>query len=136
MAVEYKIRVQNELTTKVEGLNSLKKPTTPESQSIMRPSNNGSVTSSIGKTIAINMGKQALNYGVSKMGDLTGNYRAQTIISETLNIVSLGLMAISGPIGIAAAISSVALSSADYAIGQTKENRRVAILKARTGGAR
>lgn len=87
----------------------------------------------VGKAVAIQFGQQALNYSLSNYGDLTGNYIMQENIQSGLQLLSLGAMAMTGPIGLGVAVLSIGTQVASKVIQTQKQNREINFLRERVG---
>lgn len=85
------------------------------------------------KVIAINSAKQAINFGLSNYGNLTGDYLTQENLQAYMDVIGLGLSMSQGPIGIAAAAASITLKAVSHEIELAKKNQLVSILRERTG---
>lgn len=100
----------------------------------MQPAiNNEKSSSAVGKMVAIQFGKQALNYTFNSFGDLTGNYIMQETASEYLELISLGAMALSSPAGAVAATLSIGVKGLNKWVETNKKNQEVYFLRERTG---
>ena len=87
------------------------------------------------KTGAIMLGQKAGQFVINNYGSLTGDYKTQDKINNSLEIVSLGAMAITGgPVGLAAAVGSIAMKGLTYQIEMTKKKQQTDFLRARIGG--
>jgi hypothetical protein len=103
---EYKIPIQVEIIEK-SIMDTKPTQSSPETSAKKQSDSGGSnLKDSIGLVVATQIGKQAAQYGISKYGDLTGDIKGQTLISESIAMLSLGAMLLSGPVGIAAANDS------------------------------
>ncbi len=90
-------------------------------------------TSSIGKTVAIQMGTKALQYGISNYGNLTGDYIAQDSINSVVQLASMGAMVASGPVGAVAAALSVGIETVSYIASRAKQDYEARMYQARVG---
>jgi hypothetical protein len=87
----------------------------------------------LGKIIAIDAVKRASQFALSNYGNLTGDYQTQANIQGGLELVGLGVMALSGPVGFAAAIGGLTLKAASSQIDLYKKNQATEMLRYRTG---
>ena len=135
MATEIKIKIQNELKVLKDNDYQNSKTIDPTSQNTHQVSKSpGGVASGVAKTIAINIGKQALQYATSNYGNLTGDYVMQNNISSGIELASLGLMALTGGVvGIFAAGTSLAIKGINYAIDNKKSENQARMLAERVG---
>lgn len=112
---------------------------TQEGQEKLKEQNTGQVggdtkpTQSVGGVIAAQMGKKALQFATSNYGNLTGDYVMQEKISSVIELGGLVAMASQGPVGIAAAVGSVAIQGINYAIDIKKKNQQSAFIRERVG---
>ena len=131
--------------TKGEGAEGIQKSGQPTSETSFTPSpqpkspNDGKIsgikTGAI-NTALINLGKQAMSYGLSNYGDLTGDHIGQTRINEGLEVAGLIGMAASGWVGAAAALGSVAVKAVNRYVDIKKSEITSNALRIRTGGSR
>lgn len=83
--------------------------------------------------VAIQMGKQALNWGVSNYGALTGDYQTQKQITAGIGLAASALTIAKSPvIGLALLASSAAISAANTIVQVAKSNREAELLRQRT----
>ncbi len=92
-----------------------------------------SKTSSIGKAVIANAVNQASQYALSNYGNLTGDYITQANIQGGLEMLGLGIMALSGPVGAVAAVGSLLIKGINTQVDIVKKNQQVNLLKERTG---
>lgn len=83
--------------------------------------------------VVVNQAKNAITYGVSNYGNLTGDYVTQANINAIIEIGGLIGMAATGPAGAIAAVGSVALKVTDYYLDQSRKRREVDFLRQRVG---
>ncbi len=83
--------------------------------------------------VVVNQAKNAITYGVSNYGNLTGDYVTQANINAIIEIGGLIGMAATGSVGAIAATGSVALKVADYYLDQSRMRREVDFLRQRVG---
>jgi hypothetical protein len=84
----------------------------------------------------IGLGKQALSYGLSNYGDLTGDHIGQTRLNEGLEVAGLVGMALSSPVGAIAALGSVGIKAANRYIDVKKSEIASEALRQRVGLSR
>lgn len=133
--IEYRITAEMELLqTNTDKSPSPQSKSTP-AQTTKKLANEASneASGSVSKLVAIQMGKQALQYGMSNYGNLTGDYVGQANISAGLQVAGLVAMASQGPLGIAAAVTSLGIQAANYGIDMAKKRRETEFLRERTG---
>ena len=129
-AIEYKIKIDNEIV----GLEKVNVATDPQRQ--LAPDKAAEALkqqasmSGVGKTIAITLGKQALNYAVSNYGNLTGDYVTQQNIQAGIEIASTVALLASGPVGTVVAAGNIGVRLLNDFM--TQHNRDVEILRMRT----
>jgi len=129
---EYRIKIDNELIG-LERVGTEPAQSQDPSKAAERLERETS-SSGIGKTIAITMGRQALNYAISNYGNLTGDYVTQERIQAGIEIFSTITMMITGGVpGIIIGAGSIALKAVSQQIDITKRNREVDLLRMRTG---
>lgn len=131
---EYYIYVQAELVETGDTRVPSNKSATPDQTTkklTKEASNEGS--GSVSKIIAIQMGKQALQYGIQNFANLTGDYITQSNIGTAIQVTSLVAMASQGPVGIAAAAVSLGTQALNYGIDMNKRNREAQFLRERVG---
>jgi hypothetical protein len=87
----------------------------------------------LGKVIAIDAVKRAGQFALSNYGNLTGDYQTQANIQGGLELAGLGAMALSGPVGFAAAVGSLTLKAVSNQIELAKRNQATEMLRFRTG---
>lgn len=132
--VEYIIKVQNELIKTGDTHVPTEESATPEqTQKKIAKEASNEASGSVSKLVAIQIGKQALQYGMSNYGNLTGDYVGQANISAGLQVAGLVAMASQGPLGIAAAVTSLGIQAANYGIDMAKKRRETEFLRERTG---
>jgi len=130
---EIHVVVENIITdsTSQNESSSSTKPSIPTSD---KPKEQGKTkTSGIGKAVIANAVNQASQFALSNYGNLTGDYQTQANIQGGLEMVGLGIMALSGPVGAVAAVGSLVIKSINNQIDITKKNQQVELLRARTG---
>lgn len=132
--VEYIIKVQNELIKTGDTHVPTEESATPEqtTKKLVKEASN-EASESVSKVVAIQVGKQALQYGIQNYGNLTGDYVGQANISAGLQVAGLVAMASQGPVGIAAAAVSLGTQALSYGIDMNKRNRETQFLRERTG---
>ena len=125
---EYKIKVDNEIV----GLEQIEAETTPAQteDKLKKESKKGD---SVGKLVAIQMGKQAAQYAINNYGNLTGDYVTQENIGGALEVAGLIGMMATGPLGIAAAAASVGVKVASRAIDVRKSQIQSDAFRSRVG---
>jgi hypothetical protein len=101
----------------------------PALQSNQAQRKNPNITGAIGVMLA----KKALQYGISNYGNLTGDYIMQQKISVGVEAASTIALMATGPIGMAAALSSMAFQAITQGIEESKENTKLAFMRERTG---
>ena len=87
----------------------------------------------LGKAVIVNAVNQASQYALSNYGNLTGDYITQANIQGGLEIIGLGVMALSGPVGAVGAIGALAIKAASRQAELIKKNQQTQLLRARTG---
>lgn len=134
--VEYIIKVQNELIKTGDTHVPTEESATPEqtTKKLTKEASN-EASESVSKVVAIQMGKQALQYGIQNYGNLTGDYVTQANISAGLQVAGLVAMASQGPVGIAAAVVSLGTQALSYGIDVANRNREAQFLRERVGMA-
>lgn len=134
--VEYIIKVQNELIKTGDTHVPTEESATPEqtTKKLTKEASN-EASESVSKVVAIQMGKQALQYGIQNYGNLTGDYVRQANISAGLQVAGLVAMASQGPVGIAAAVVSLGTQTLSYGIDMNNRNREAQFLRERVGMA-
>jgi len=129
---EYKISVTNDIVGLERVPGDISKPQDPveAADKLKKEASSGSV----GKTIAVRMGQQALSFAVSNYGNLTGDYITQEKIQAGIEIAgTIAAMAFGGPVGIMYGISNIAIKAITAGVDKIKQNREVDFLRARTG---
>ena len=134
--VEYIIKVQSELRKTGDTHVPTEESATPEqtTKKLTKEASN-EASESVSKVVAIQVGKQALQYGIQNYGNLTGDYVRQANISAGLQVAGLVAMASQGPVGIAAAAVSLGTQVLSYGIDMNKRNREAQFLRERVGMA-
>lgn len=133
--IEYRITAEMELLqTNTDKSPSPQSKATPEQtqEKIAKEASN-EASGSVSKLVAIQMGKQALQYGMSNYGNLTGDYVTQANIGAGVQIAGLVAMASQGPLGIAAAVFSLSTQVLNNGLDIAKKNREVQFLRERVG---
>lgn len=74
------------------------------------PKANKKAKDSVTKLMALQMGKQALGYGLSNYGNLTGDYIGQARLNDALNAAGMIGTALTGPVGLAVVAGQVAIA--------------------------
>jgi len=133
--IEYRITAEMELLqTNTDKSPSPQSKATPEqTQKKIAKEAGNEASGSVSKLVAIQMGKQALQYGMSNYGNLTGDYVTQANIGAGVQIAGLVAMASQGPLGIAAAVFSLSTQALNYGLDIAKKNREVQFLRERVG---
>lgn len=84
--------------------------------------------------VAIQMGRDALSYGLSNMGELTGDYEAQTSIQTMSGIASsVAMLARGGVMGVVSATERLASLATTYLYNRSKIRHQEALLRERVG---
>ncbi len=137
MDTEYRIPINVELiATESKGTPSPTSKATPDqTQKKIAKEASNEASGSVSKLVAIQIGKQALQYGMSNYGNLTGDYVTQANIGAGVQIAGLVAMASQGPLGIAAAVFSLSTQVLNYGLDIAKKNREVQFLRERVGVA-
>lgn len=135
--IEYRITAEMELLqTNTDKSPSPQSKATPEqTQKKIAKEASNEASGSVSKLVAIQIGKQALQYGMSNYGNLTGDYVTQANIGAGVQIAGLVAMASQGPLGIAAAVFSLSTQALNYGLDIAKKNREVQFLRERVGMA-
>lgn len=94
---------------------------------------NKSVSKSAIGSLAIQYGKKAMQYGVSVIGDLTGNYQAQRTIEGAIEAAGTLIMMTQFPVGTIAGLVSTASNVANELIRSNNANKDNALLAKRIG---
>ena len=81
----------------------------------------------------IHLGKQAVQYGISNYGNLTGDTIGQQQINAVLEVAGIVAMAAQGPLGMIAAAGVVGFKIADRAIDIEKSKIISRNMQQRTG---
>lgn len=89
--------------------------------------------SGLGKVIATNAVKQAASFAISNYGNLTGDYQTQANIQGGIELLGIGMMMMQGPVGVAAAVTSLTLKAVNHQIDLAKRRQETEFLKMRTG---
>ena len=133
--IEYRITAEMELLqTNTDKSPSPQSKATPEqTQKKIAKEASNEASGSVSKLVAIQMGKQALQFGMSNYGNLTGDYVTQANIGAGVQIAGLVAMASQGPLGIAAAVFSLSTQALNNGLGIAKKNREVQFLRERVG---
>lgn len=133
--IEYRITAEMELLqTNTDKSPSPQSKATPEqTQKKIAKEASNEASGSVSKLVAIQMGKQALQYGMSNYGNLTGDYVTQANIGAGVQIAGLVAMASQGPLGIAAAVFSLSTQALNNGLDIAKKNREVQFLRERVG---
>lgn len=112
----------------------------PKQQGLNTTANAGSYV--IGQAV-VQLGKRALNYGASMVGNITGNYLLQSKIDNSIMIVNYGSQiavgfATGGVVGgVASTIAvagQVAMNEISYEIERSKSNTQARFLASTRGG--
>lgn len=140
MPTEYRIPIQAEIKVlKQEG--NAQSPTPAQDPNTPQLSSNASTKnitentqSSVVKTMAVQMGRQALQYALSNYGNLTGDYMGQSNISAGIEIGSLALMTITGgAVGALAAIGTLTVKNLNYYLDVKKSENQARAMRERVG---
>ena len=133
--IEYRITAEMELLqTNTDKSPSPQSKATPEqTQKKIAKEASNEASGSVSKLVAIQMGKQALQFGMSNYGNLTGDYVTQANIGAGVQIAGLVAMASQGPLGIAAAVFSLSTQALNNGLDIAKKNREVQFLRERVG---
>lgn len=140
MPTEYRIPIQAEINVlKQEG--NAQSPTPAQDPNIPQLPSNASTQSiventqnSVVKTMAVQMGRQALQYALSNYGNLTGDYVGQSNISAGIEIGSLALMTITGgAVGALAAIGALTVKNLNYYLDVKKSENQARAMRERVG---
>lgn len=99
----------------------------------MQPAQVNRSRGGVGNAVVAGVATKAIQFGVSNYGNLTGDYHTQAKIQGIIEIGGLAAMAATGPIGAAAAVSSVVLKEVNRQMDITKRNRDTDLLRQRTG---
>lgn len=92
------------------------------------------VNNSTGKMIATYLGTQAVRWGLSNYGQLTGDYLTQTALQDTTTMVGLGVAMIQSPImGGVAAATVLATSGINRLVEMGNQERRANSITERVG---
>ena len=84
--------------------------------------------------VAIQVGKQAINYGLQNYGNLTGDYITQSHLQTANQLGGTLLMAVKGGIaGMVIATASLGFQVISYGIDVANRNREVQFLRERVG---
>lgn len=92
------------------------------------------VKSQLLANVAVQMGRSALNYGLSNFGSLTGDYQMQSSM-QAVSGVAMDVMMIArgGPLGIAAVGIKVASNAITQLVDMTKADHQAELLRRRVG---
>lgn len=140
MPTEYRIPIQAEIKVlKQEG--NAQSPTPAQDPNTPQLSSNASTKSitentqsSVVKTMAVQMGRQALQYALSNYGNLTGDYVGQSNVSAGIEIGSLALMTITGgAVGALAAIGALTVKNLNYYLDVKKSENQARAMRERVG---
>jgi hypothetical protein len=110
---------------------SSSKPSIPTSDKQQQQTQ--SKTAGIGKAVIANAVNQAGQFALSNYGNLTGDYQTQANIQGGLEMIGLGVMALSSPVGAVAAVGSLVIKGINRQVDIAKKNQQVDLLRARTG---
>lgn len=77
--------------------------------------------------------KKGINYGISLIGDLTGNYLAQNQLQDAMSVAGTAISMANFPVGTIAGVFSITTQSISQIINDNKANRQASILQKRTG---
>lgn len=98
--------------------------------------NQKSVARSTITSLAIDYGKRSIQYGISIVGDLTGDYRVQSKVSSVVEMGSTLMLMSQFPVGTVAAAFNVATKIASTTIQNNNANKEAALLRDRMGNER
>lgn len=105
----------------------------PTNQAAMPQQPQTKKSANMNGAIAAMMAKKAIQYGIQNYGNLTGDYVTQANISGLIEVGGLVATAATGPIGVVAALSSVAIQVANLEIERAKQRQQVQFMRERTG---
>lgn len=142
MPTEYRIPIQAEIKVLKQEGNAqsptpAQDPNTPQLPSTSNASTKSIVENtqnSVVKTMAVQMGRQALQYALSNYGNLTGDYVGQSNISAGIEIGSLALMSMTGgAVGALAAIGALTVKNLNYYLDVKKSENQARAMRERVG---
>jgi hypothetical protein len=138
MDTEYRIPINIELiATESKGTPSPTSKATPD-QTQKKLANEASNEAGgvLSKMVAIQVGKQAINYGLQNYGNLTGDYITQSHLQTANQLGGTLLMAVKGGIaGMTIAAASLGFQVISYGIDVANRNREAQCLRERVGMA-
>lgn len=87
------------------------------------------------RTIAINVGEQMLNYGISIYGNVTGDYIANQNMQDMISVGSTIAMMTQFPMGTMAGAIRLTTGAITNAINVRHTNQQIDMIKQRTGNS-
>jgi hypothetical protein len=128
---EYFIRVDTNIIDNTDNENVTQQPTSQETSA--KKVAQESRGKNLGAIAAIQIGKQALNFGLSNYGNLTGDYVTQTQLKAGASLLAAGAMIIANPlVGTIATVGTIGTQAIMAAINVAKTDREAALLRQRT----
>lgn len=138
MPTEYRIPIQAEIKVLKQEGNAQSPTPAQDPNTPQLPSNASTIVentqNSVVKTMAVQMGRQALQYALSNYGNLTGDYVGQSNISAGIEIGSLALMSMTGGVvGALAAIGALTVKNLNYYLDVKKSENQARAMRERVG---
>lgn len=128
---EYFIRVDTNIIDGTESKEIEQQPASTEKSA--KKAAGKSRDKNLGAVAVVQIAKQALNFGLSNYGNLTGDYVTQTQIKAGITIAAtVATIAINPILGTAAAIGAIGTQALTTIIEVNKKERETALLRQRT----
>ena len=97
--------------------------------------NKNAVDESMIKGLIIDSAKKLAINGLSNYGNLTGNYRAQSALQDSINAIGTAVQLMNYPVGTIATAVNLANSGINYLVERNNQIQQLELLKQRSGNA-
>lgn len=125
------ITIQNDIV--ISNDKSSSKAKVPKAVSDKNKEESGSTASEIGKLVMQDAIKKSASFAISNYGDLTGDYVTQANTQAGIELIGMGVSALSSPLGVFAVAGSIALKVANRQIDIGKKRIQTDVLRQRVG---
>ena len=106
-----------------------------DATSINEAKNKNAVDESMIKGLIIDSAKKIAINGLSNYGNLTGNYRSQSALQDSITAIGTAVQLMNFPVGTIATAVSLANSGINYLVERNNQIQQLELLKERSGNA-
>lgn len=106
-----------------------------DATSINEAKNKNAVDNSMIKSLIVDSAKKIAMNGISNIGNLTGNYQAQSKLQDAINFGATALQLMNWPVGTIATAVSLVNTGINEVVERSNQKQQIELLRERSGNA-